>query len=51
MIPPTRIGQGLDLRPESVATGYNVLAGITLGSYLNHPPWAVVGASGQQEQQ
>jgi hypothetical protein len=48
---PTRIGQGLDLRPESVGAGHDVLAGVTLGPHLNHLPRAVVGASGQQEQQ
>ena len=50
-IPPTRIGQGLDLRPESVGTGQHILAGIPLGPDLNHFPRAVVGAGGQQEQQ
>jgi hypothetical protein len=51
LIPPTRIGQGLDLRPESVGTGQHILAGVTLGPDLNHLPRAVVGAGGQQEQQ
>jgi len=45
-------GIGLDfyLRPESVGPAQHILAGIPLGPYLNHPPRAVVGAGGQEEQ-
>jgi len=47
LIPPTGIGQGLDLRSKSVGTGQDILAGIPLGSHLNHLPRAVVGARGE----
>ena len=43
------IGFDFYLRPESVAPGQHILAGIPLGPYLNHTPRAFVGAGGQEQ--
>jgi hypothetical protein len=51
LIFPAFIGLDFYLRPESIASAQHILAGIPLGPYLNHLPRAVVGASGQQEQE
>jgi hypothetical protein len=51
LIPPTRIGQGLDLWPESVGAGQHIFAGIPLGPHLYHLPRAVVGAGGQEQKE